>query len=497
MKRYGAGEVSQFNSAEMIAEKWDCSRDEMEAFAVESHERAIRARAEGRFEGEIAPLEGVEHDEGPREPNWEKIRSLPTLKEGGRVTAAVASQISDAAAALLIVNEQGLKDHGLTPRARIHHLSVRADDPIWMLTAPIPATRHAFEKTGMSMDDIDLVEINEAFASVVLAWEKELDVDHAKVNVNGGAIALGHPLGATGARLMTTLLNELERTGGRYGLQTMCEGGGQANVTIIERLWLMAFTRDEIEAAFQRYQDAANEAGRTGDWQPWVDCFVPDVEYVEHLYGDFKGRDAVQEWIEKTMNAWPFTHMQIFPWDWYTIDAEQGWVVGQVENRFVDPGDGKVYEGANWTRLVYAGDGLSIRGGRVQPRRLRARGEGLARRVGGAPPRPAQGQRALAPVVQRRAVRRALERSARPAREAPLDRDRGDRPSTAVRGTARSAPSRPGSGRPSPAGRPSAGARSWVAPLPGRVGVLAPTCGRSCHGRVAPRLSTAMIVSSR
>ena len=151
-------------------------------------------------------------------------------------TAAVASQISDAAAALLIVNDQGLKDHGLTPRARIHHLSVRADDPIWMLTAPIPATRHAFEKTGMSMDDIDLVEINEAFASVVLAWEKELDVDHAKVNVNGGAIALGHPLGATGARLMTTLLNELERTGGRYGLQTMCEGGGQANVTIIERL---------------------------------------------------------------------------------------------------------------------------------------------------------------------------------------------------------------------------------------------------------------------
>ncbi len=134
------------------------------------------------------------------------------------------------------MSEQGLKDHGLTPRARIHHMSVRADDPIYMLTAPIPATRHAFAKTGMTMDDIDLVEINEAFASVVLAWEKELDVDHAKVNVNGGAIALGHPLGATGARLMTTLLNELERTGGRYGLQTMCEGGGQANVTILERL---------------------------------------------------------------------------------------------------------------------------------------------------------------------------------------------------------------------------------------------------------------------
>jgi acetyl-CoA C-acetyltransferase len=236
VKRYGDGEVSQFNSAEMIAERWDCSRDDMEAYAVESHERAIRARAEGRFEAEIAPLEGVEHDEGPREPNWDKIRSLPTLKEGGRVTAAVASQISDAAAALLIVNERGLETHGLTPRARIHHLSVRADDPIWMLTAPIPATRHALEKTGMSMDDIDLVEINEAFASVVMAWEKELEVDHAKVNVNGGAIALGHPLGATGARLMTTLLNELERTGGRYGLQTMCEGGGQANVTILERL---------------------------------------------------------------------------------------------------------------------------------------------------------------------------------------------------------------------------------------------------------------------
>ncbi|MEZ5206028.1 MAG: hypothetical protein R2690_03370 [Acidimicrobiales bacterium] len=164
------------------------------------------------------------------------MRSLPTLNPDGRVTAAVASQISDASAALLIASEQAVRDHGLTPRARIHHLSVRADDPVWMLTAPIPATRHAFAKTGMSMDDIDLVEINEAFASVVLAWQKDLDVDPAKVNVNGGAIALGHPLGATGARLMTTLLNELERTGGRYGLQTMCEGGGQANVTIIERL---------------------------------------------------------------------------------------------------------------------------------------------------------------------------------------------------------------------------------------------------------------------
>jgi acetyl-CoA C-acetyltransferase len=236
VERYGAGEVSQFNSAEMIAEKWDCSRDDMEAYAVESHERAIRATQEGRFERQIAPLNGLAHDEGPREPNWEKIRSLKPLIDGGRVTAAVSSQISDAAAALLVVSEQALADHGLTPRARIHHMSVRADDPIWMLTAPIPATRYALEKTGMTMDDIDLVEINEAFASVVMAWEKELGVDHAKVNVNGGAIALGHPLGATGARLMTTLLSELERTGGRYGLQTMCEGGGQANVTIIERL---------------------------------------------------------------------------------------------------------------------------------------------------------------------------------------------------------------------------------------------------------------------
>jgi acetyl-CoA C-acetyltransferase len=220
----------------MIAEKWDISREDMEAFAVESHERAIRARAEGRFDAEIEPLNGLDHDEGPREPNLDKIRSLPTLVEGGRITAAVSSQISDASAALLIVSQKGMKDHGLEPRARIHHMSVRADDPIYMLTAPIPATRYAFEKTGMTMDDIDLVEINEAFASVVLAWQKELDVDLAKVNVNGGAIALGHPLGATGARLMTTLLNELERTGGRYGLQTMCEGGGQANVTIIERL---------------------------------------------------------------------------------------------------------------------------------------------------------------------------------------------------------------------------------------------------------------------
>ena len=234
--RYGDQEVSQFRGAEMIAEKWNCSRDDMEAFAVESHLRAIRAQEEGRFEAEIAPLNGLTRDEGPRQPDWAKIRSLAPLLPGGRLTAAVSSQISDASAAMLICSEQGLKDHGLKPRARIHHMSVRADDPVWMLTAPIPATKHALAKAAMTLDDIDLIEINEAFASVVLAWAKETGADLAKVNVNGGAIALGHPLGATGVRLMTTLLNELERTGGRYGLQTMCEGGGQANVTIIERL---------------------------------------------------------------------------------------------------------------------------------------------------------------------------------------------------------------------------------------------------------------------
>ncbi len=234
--RYGPGPVDQFLGAESMAERWNISRDDMEAFAVESHTRALRARAEGRFEAEIVSTAGLDHDEGPREPDWDKIRSLRTLVEGGRMTAAVASQISDASAALLIANDEGLAAHGLTPRARIHHLSVLADDPIMMLSAPIPATRRAFERTGLGPEDIDLVEINEAFAPVVLAWLAETGVDPARVNVNGGAIALGHPLGATGARLMTTLLHELERTGGRYGLQTMCEGGGQANVTIIERV---------------------------------------------------------------------------------------------------------------------------------------------------------------------------------------------------------------------------------------------------------------------
>ena len=237
LERYGDQEVSQFRSAQMIAEKWNCSREDMERYALESHERALRAIDEKRFANEIAPLEGVEHDEGPRRgTTLEKMANLPTLEPGGSLTAAVASQISDASAALLIASEQAVKDHNLSPRARIHHLSVRAADPIWMLTAPIPATEYAMKKSGMKLDDIDLVEINEAFASVVLAWLAETGYPHEKTNVNGGAIALGHPLGATGARLMTTLLNELERTGGRYGLQTMCEGGGQANVTILERL---------------------------------------------------------------------------------------------------------------------------------------------------------------------------------------------------------------------------------------------------------------------
>jgi acetyl-CoA C-acetyltransferase len=236
LRRYGDQEISQFRSAEMIAEKWDISREDMEQFAVTSHERALRAAAEGRFDAEIVPVFGLSADEPPRQPDWAKIRSLPALVDGGRLTAAVSSSIADAAAALLIVNEAGLRAHGLTARARIHHIAVRGADPVWMLTAPIPATAHALGKAGMTLAGIDLVEINEAFASVVLAWAAETGADLDKVNVNGGAIALGHPLGATGARLMTTLLHELERTSGRYGLQVMCEGGGQANVTIIERL---------------------------------------------------------------------------------------------------------------------------------------------------------------------------------------------------------------------------------------------------------------------
>ncbi len=235
--RYGGQEVNQFRSAQMIADKWRISREEMEAFAYASHRKAMAAIDAGLFVREIVPFGDVRHDETPRrDTSLEKMATLAPLLEGGTITAGVSSQNADASAALLIASERAVKTHGLTPRARIHHLSVRGDDPVWMLTAPIPATRHALAKAGLRLEDIDLFECNEAFASVVLAWVKELGIDPERVNVNGGAIALGHPLGATGARIMTTMLNELERRGGRYALQTMCEGGGQANVTIIERL---------------------------------------------------------------------------------------------------------------------------------------------------------------------------------------------------------------------------------------------------------------------
>jgi len=237
LARYGDEEVDQIKSAEMIAAKWGISREAMEAYSLESHRRAQAAIDAGWFKAEIAPVGDFATDETVR-PNStpEGLAALKPVREGGVVTAGVASQNCDAAAALLIASERALKSYNLKPRARIHHLSVRADNPVWMLTGPIPATRHALAKAGMTIDDIDLFECNEAFASVPMAWMKELGVPHEKVNVQGGAIALGHPIGATGARLMTTLLGALERTGGRYGLQTMCEGGGQANVTIIERL---------------------------------------------------------------------------------------------------------------------------------------------------------------------------------------------------------------------------------------------------------------------
>ncbi|KZS83495.1 acetyl-CoA acetyltransferase [Mycobacterium persicum] len=234
--RYGDEEIAQFRGAEMIAERWNLSREEMERFALSSHERALSAIRSGHFDNEIVAVGDFRLDEGPRETSLEKMAGLPTLVDGGRLTAALASQISDGASAVLLASERAVKDHNLTPRARIHHVSARGADPVFMLTGPIPATRYALEKTGLSIDDIDVVEINEAFAPVVLAWLKEIKADPEKVNPNGGAIALGHPLGATGAKLFTTMLNELERVGGRYGLQTMCEGGGTANVTIIERL---------------------------------------------------------------------------------------------------------------------------------------------------------------------------------------------------------------------------------------------------------------------
>ncbi|RSO02775.1 acetyl-CoA C-acetyltransferase [Streptomyces sp. WAC 06783] len=235
--RYGDRPVNQFHGAELIAEQWGISRTDMEEYALRSHRRAVHAIDEGRFARELVPYGDVTADEGPRrDTSAEKMAALPPVVPGGRLTAAVSSQVSDGAAALLLASGRAVRDHGLTPRARVHHLSVRGEDPIRMLTAPIPVTAHALKKTGLRIDALDLVEINEAFAPVVLAWLAETGADPARVNVNGGAIALGHPLGATGCRLMTTLLHELERTGGRYGLQTMCEGGGQANVTVIERL---------------------------------------------------------------------------------------------------------------------------------------------------------------------------------------------------------------------------------------------------------------------
>ncbi|MFG1782502.1 acetyl-CoA C-acetyltransferase [Rhodococcus oryzae] len=235
-RRYGNTEISQFRAAELIAEKWGISRLQMEQWALRSHQRARDAIAGGRFDGEIVPFGSFEVDECPRDTSLAKMAALPPLRAGGRLTAALASQISDGASAVLVASAAALKAHNLVPRARIHHLSARGDDPVFMLTAPIPATEYALGKTGMSIDDFDVIEINEAFASVVLAWLAETGADPERVNVNGGGISLGHPLGATGTKLFGTLLNELERTGGRYGLQTMCEGGGTANVLIIERL---------------------------------------------------------------------------------------------------------------------------------------------------------------------------------------------------------------------------------------------------------------------
>ena len=236
VKRYGDGLVTQFNSAQMIADKWSISREAMEAFSLESHQRARAATDAGYFEREIIPLNGLQADETIRDTSLDAMAELQPLQEGGSITAAVSSQTCDAASAVLVVSEEALKRYNLKPRARIAHMSVRADDPIWMLTAPISATAHAMKKSGMKLEDIGLVEINEAFASVPMAWLIETGYPHEQTNVNGGAIALGHPLGATGTKLMTTLLHEMERRNVRFGLQTMCEGGGQANVTILEKL---------------------------------------------------------------------------------------------------------------------------------------------------------------------------------------------------------------------------------------------------------------------
>jgi acetyl-CoA C-acetyltransferase len=235
--RYGTQEISQFRGAQLVCEKWGLSRRQLEEFALESHQRAIRAIDEGRFAREIAPVAGVTADEGPRrDTSLEKMAGLKPLRDGWEVTAAAASQISDGAAALLIASEAAVRRHGLTPRARITALAVTGSDPVYMLTGVMPATEQVLARAGLGVADIDVFEVNEAFAPVLLAWSAETGADLARTNPNGGAIALGHPLGATGAILATKLLHELERTGGRYGLQTMCEGGGQANGTIIERI---------------------------------------------------------------------------------------------------------------------------------------------------------------------------------------------------------------------------------------------------------------------
>ena len=235
--RFGDAPVNQFYAAQRIADHWRISREAMEVYAKESHDRALAAIAAGRFDREVVPYGDFRMDETARETTLEKMATLaPVDPAYPKITAAVSSSTCDAASAVLVVSEAALRRYGLRPRARIHHLSVLADDPIWHLRAPIPATARALQRAGMKLDDIDLVEINEAFASVVMAWLAETGYPHERTNVNGGAIALGHPLGATGTKLMTTLLHELERRRARYGLQTMCEGGGQANVTIIERL---------------------------------------------------------------------------------------------------------------------------------------------------------------------------------------------------------------------------------------------------------------------
>lgn len=236
-ERYGKQEISQFRGAQLICEKWGFTRENLEKLALGSHQRASRAIDEGRFDREVAPLAGVTHDEGPRpDTSLEQMAGLQPLREGWEITAAVASQISVGASALLVASEDAVRRHNLTPRARVTTLAVVGDDPVYMLTGPIPATQAVLKRAGLTVDDIDVFEVNEAFASVLLAWERETGASLERTNVNGGAIALGHPLGATGAVLATKLLHELERSGGRYGLQTMCEGGGQANATIIERL---------------------------------------------------------------------------------------------------------------------------------------------------------------------------------------------------------------------------------------------------------------------